>query len=43
MIMLKDFSKKVVVSDKEACADLTNIINAISFLITFCKKFDQIL
>lgn len=43
MIMLKDFSKKVVVSDKEALADLTNIIGAISFLITFCKKFDQIL
>ncbi len=43
MIMLKDFSKKVQINDKEASNDLNNIVKEISFLITFHKKFEKII
>ena len=41
MITLKDFSKHVKITDKEAAADMVNLIREISFLITFHKKFDK--
>lgn len=41
MITLKDFSKNVKVTDKEASVDLANLIKEISFLITFHKKFEK--
>jgi|688.fasta_scaffold1514283_1 hypothetical protein len=41
MITLKDFSKHVKITDKEAASDILNLIREISFLITFHKKFDK--
>lgn len=39
MMLLKDFSKKVMITDQEAASDLSNIIKEISFLFTFYSKF----
>lgn len=41
MITLKEFSRHVKINDKEASANLNNLIKEISFLITFHKKFEK--
>jgi hypothetical protein len=41
MITLKDFTKHVNIVDKEAFAEMNNLIKEISFLITFHKKFEK--
>jgi hypothetical protein len=42
MITLKDFTKRVDITDRDASNDLANLIKEISFLITFHKKFEKI-
>lgn len=41
MITLKDLTKNVNIVDKDAAAELSNLIKEISFLITFHKKFEK--
>lgn len=42
MMTLKEMSRSIKVTDKEALAELTNLIKEISFLITIHKKFEKI-
>jgi len=41
MITLKELTKNVTITDKEASMEIKNLIKEISFLNTYHKKFEK--